>query len=310
MNPKKLEHFLRIAQAGSVSRAADRLEMSQSVLSRDLRELEDELGVSLFSRHPRGVDLTPAGLALKTQAEVILGLMGRLRDDVNAASEQPSGRVAFGMPASMTAILTGSLVQSFHQSYPRVKLQIQEGLSANLRSALLARELDFAMLVAPILEPQLVARPLLIEPFVMVGPVGSSLDGRRMISIEEVTSYPLILPMMANSTRMLIETAFERAGKTPQVTLETNDAALITQFVANGLGYAVLPYSAVAGKPQLSTSIVQVPVRGLSVTRVLAMPAGVSMSLATHKLSRMLYERIKELTARKQLMGKYIGPEI
>lgn len=308
MNPKKLEHFLRIAQAGSLSRAAERLETSQSVLSRDLRELEEEMGVSLFTRHPRGVELTSAGMALKGQAQVILGLLGNLRDEVNSAAEQPSGRVAFGMPASMTAILTGSLVHSFHQRYPGVKLQIREGLSTNLRAALLARELDFAMLVAPVAEPQLVVRPLLIEPFVMIGPAGSSLDGRRSISVDEVASYPLILPMMPNSTRMLIEMAFERAGRTPQVMLETDDAALLTQFVMSGLGYAVLPQSAVAMKSHLSASLVQVPVKGLGVTRILAMPAGVAMSIATHRLSQMLCERLKDLIARKQLKGQYVGP--
>jgi len=308
MNPKKLDHFLRIAHAGSFSRAADRMDVAQSVLSRDVRDLEQELGVSLFSRHPRGVELTPAGLSLKVQAEQILGLLGKLRDEVHAASELPSGRVAFGMPASMTGILTGSLVQTFHQRYPGVRLQIREGLSSNLRAAMLARELDFAMLVAPVSEPQLIVRPLLIEPFVMLGPVGSSLVGRKHISLEEVSSYPLILPMMPNSTRMLIEMAFETLGKSPQVVLETDDAALLTQFVAYGLGYAVLPYSAVAARSLLSTSIVQVPITGMSVTRLLATPAGVAMSLATHKLSRLLCERIKELISGQQLLGTYVGP--
>lgn len=307
-NPKKLEHFLQMAQAGSLSRAAERLAMSQSVLSRELRELEEELGASLFTRHPRGVELTAAGLALKGQAQTILGQLGRLRDEVVAAAEQPSGKVAFGMPASMTAILTGTLVQSFHQRYPGVRLRIREGLSTHLRASLLSRELDFAMLVAPVAEPELVVRPLLEEPFVMIGLPGSSLEGRRSISIEEVADYPLILPMMPNSTRMLIEMAFERVGRSPQVMLESDDSGLLTQLVVSGLGYAVLPHSAVAVKSQLSAALLQVPVKGLGVTRVLAMHAGVSMSMATHRLSRMLCEHLRELVSRKRLRGRYVGP--
>jgi LysR family nitrogen assimilation transcriptional regulator len=307
LSPRKLDHFLQIVQAGSVSRAADRLDMSQPALSRELRELEQELGVPLLKRHARGVTLTPAGEALKRRAELILGLLGTVRDEVNAAADQPSGRVAFGMPPSMSGAFTAPLVQAFRERYPAVRLQVREGTSTQLRTALLAREIDFAVLSAPVSEPQLDVRPFFTEPLVLVGPPGAVLALKPQLTIDDVASYPLILPMLPNATRMLIETAFEKHGRHPQVALET-DVAPIAQFIARGLGYAILPACALSAQALVSATMVHAPVEDLAITWLLSAPAGVSMSLGTRKLREMLCEHTRLLTAGGRLLGRYVGP--
>ena len=133
LSPRKMAHFLQIVQAGSVSRAADRLDVGQPALSRELRELEEELGQPLLVRHARGVELTPAGEAFKRRAELILGLLDTVRDEVNAAADQPSGRVSFGMPPSMSGAFTAPLVQAYGERYPAVRLQLREGTSVQLQ---------------------------------------------------------------------------------------------------------------------------------------------------------------------------------
>lgn len=307
LSPRKLEHFLQIVQAGSVSRAADRLAMSQPALSRELAELELELGVSLLKRHARGVTLTPAGEALKRRAEMILGLLGTVRDEVNAAADQPSGRVAFGMPPSMSGAFTAPLVQAFRERYPAVRLQVREGTSAQLRTALLAREIDFAVLSAPVSEPQLDVRPFFTEPLVLVGPPDVVLPAKPELTIEDVADYPLILPMVPNASRMLIETAFEQHGRQPQVVLET-DVAPIAQFIARGLGYTILPSCALLAQTLVSASMVHAPVAGLAITWLLASPTGVSMSLGTRKLREMVCEHARSMTTNGRLQGQYVGP--
>lgn len=269
--------------------------------------MEVELGVLLVRRHARGIGLTPAGEMLKKKAELILGMLGTLRDEIRAASDEPSGRVAFGVPASMSGLLTGSVVQSFHESYPAVKLQIRDGTSGQLRSALLGRELDFAVLTAPVSEPQLLVRPLMTEPLMLVGPATASFAKCRQISLKEVAGFPLILPVKPNATRTLIETAFEREGCMPEIVLET-DVAPIAEFISRGLGYAVLPASSISSQALVTKSMVHVAIKDLQMTRLLAMPAGVAMSLATLKLSHMLCEMTKSLIASKQLKGHYLGP--
>lgn len=307
MNPKKLDHFLKVAQAGSVSRAADRMQMSQPTLSREIRELETELGAVLLSRHARGVSLTPAGEALKTRAELVLNLLETLRDEVGAASDEPSGRVSIGLPTSMTGCLSAPLVSEYRARYPLVRISLREAPSHQLRSLVLQRELDFAILTAPVAEPQFVLRPLLTEPFVLIGPPGCPLASRRQLSIDEVVTYPLIVPVRPNATRTLIDTAVERTGRPPKIVLET-DAWPAVDYIMAGIGYAVLPASSAVSSPMVAARVVCVPIKGLSITRLLASPAGVPMSLATHKMVRLLCDIAKAQIAAKRLRGAYVGP--
>ncbi len=307
MNPRKLDHFLKVAQAGSVSRAADRMQMSQPTLSREIRELETELGAVLLSRHARGVTLTAAGEALKRRAELVLNLLETLRDEVGAASDEPTGRVAIGFPTSMTGSLSAGLVSQYRSRYPLVRISLREAPSHQLRSLLLQRELDFAILTAPVAEPQFVLRPLMTEPFVLVGPPGCPLTSRRLLSIDEVVTYPLIVPVRPNATRTLIDTAVERTGLAPKIALET-DAWPAADYIVAGIGYAVLPASSAVSTSMAAARVVSVPIKGMTITRLLATPAGAPMSLATHKMVRLLCDGVKAAIASKRLRGTYVGP--
>ena len=308
MTPKKLDHFLKIVKAGSLSRAADDLQIAHSALSREVKELEVEIGVKLLQRNARGVEATPAGKALCRQAEIILGLLGKVRDEVNNLADIPSGSVAFGMTATMSGILLAPLVKNYIELYPDVKLIIREGTSFRLRSALLAREIDMAVLNAPIAEPQLIFRPFFIEPFVLVGPANSNLHKRSKISMQEVSRLKLILPVAHNTTRMLIDTAFEKQGLVPHNLLETDDAAPMIQLVSAELGYAMMPASSVSAPTHGAAKTVHVPIEGLTLTRGISVLAGVSMSLATQKMCQLICTHTKALLAAKKLRGEYIGP--
>ncbi len=304
MDPKRLEHFLRIARAGSVSRAAEDLEVAQPTLSRELREMEQELGVPLLTRHARGVSLTPAGEALRTRAEVILSLLGGLRDDIRSAGDEPTGRVALGMPSSLCGCLATRIVSEFRTRYPQVRLELREAPSNQLRLAVLNRELDVAVLTAPVSDRQLVLRPLLTEPFVLVAPAGQT-HARRQIRLEEALALPLIVPIKPNATRTLIDTAIERSGKVPDILLET-DSTQVSEFLAAGLGYALLPASSAASTAMRHLD--SVPIRDMAVIRLLALPGGAAISLASQRMVSLLCELTRELVESGQLQGAYTGP--
>lgn len=304
MDPKRLEHFLRIARTGSVSRAAEDLEIAQPTLSRELRELEQELGVPLLTRHARGVTLTPAGEALRTRAEVILSLMGSLRDDIRSAGDEPTGRVALGMPSSLCGCLATRIVGEFRTRYPKLRLELREAPSNQLRLAILNRELDVAILTAPVSDRQLVLRPLITEPFVLVAPAGRR-QGRQPIQLEKALSLPLIVPIKPNATRTLIDTAIERSGKVPDIVLET-DSTQVSECLAAGLGYALLPASSAASRAMRHLD--SVPIRDMAVTRLLALPGGATITLGTQRMVSLLCELTRELIASKQLRGTYTGP--
>lgn len=308
VNPKRLNHFVNIALSGSLSRAADRMGVSQSVLSRELRELESELGVQLLNRHARGVSLTPAGEAFRIRAAQVLGLLEGIPAEVRQAADESAGNVSFGMPATMTTSVTAPLVRAYLLRFPGVKLRISEGTGIQLRAALLAREFDFALLTAPVSDPHLIVRPVLVEPCVLLMPPDSPLVRRRRVTLAELATCPLIMPSPPNYTRALMDAAFEKGGYSPHIVLETDDAALMSQFVATGLGYALMPACAVAAAWPAAPGVAHVPVQGLSLTRLLATPAGGATSLATQRLSQMLCEYIREMVQKRALLGKYVGP--
>ena len=304
MDPRRLEHFLRIAAAGSVSRAAEDLAIAQPTLSRELREMERELGVRLLTRHARGVSLTPAGEELRSRAELILSLLGGLRDHLRAASDEPTGRVALGMPSSLCGCLSARIASEFRKRHPKVRLELREAPSNQLRQAMIHRELDLAVLTAPVSDRQLVLRPLLTEPFVLVAPAGRK-HGKRQIRLEDALSLPLIVPIKPNATRTLIDTAVERSGKVPDIVLET-DSTQVAQFLADGLGYALLPASSMASAALRPFD--SVPIRDMTIARLLAWPVGAAISPATQRMVSLLCELTRSLIESGQLRGAYTGP--
>ncbi len=277
------------------------------MLSKELRALEKKMGVKLLVRHARGMGLTPAGEALRKRAESILSQIDALADEVRQADE-PVGRVSLGMPATMSHSVTGPLLRAFLSRYPSVKLRVTEGSGAELRARLLARDLDLALLSAPVAEPQLIVRPVLVEPCMLVTPPGSPFANRRVVSPSDLAGHPMAVPSSPNYTRALIDEIFEKSGHSPSIALETDDSALMIEFVGGGLGYAILPACAMVPPWPGLEGIRHVPIRGVTVTRLMAAPAGLAMSLGTQRLSQMICELIRAKVKDKTLMGEYVGP--
>ncbi len=277
------------------------------MLSKELRALEKKMGVKLLVRHARGMGLTPAGEALKNRAESILSQIDALSDEVRQADE-PVGHVSLGMPATMSHAVTGPLLHAFLTRYPSVKLRVTEGSGGELRARLLARDLDLALISAPVAEPHLIVRPVLVEPCVLVIPPGSRLASRKTVSPSDLAGFPMAVPSSPNYTRALIDEIFEKSGLSPNIALETDDSALMIEFVGGGLGYAILPASAMAPPWPGLLGIRHVPIKGVTLTRLMAAPAGVAMSLATQRLSQTICALIRQKVQDKTLLGDYVGP--
>ncbi len=305
MNSKRLEHFLEIVRSGSLGKAAERMHMAQPALSRELRELEMKLGAQLLRRHAKGVDLTPAGEAFKNKAEGVV--VENIQEEVNSAVGKPFGHVAFRLPASMSDLLAGPLIHEFSEANPSVKVQLRDGASVYLRGALLSKELDFAVLTAPISEPRLVSRPLLSERMFLVGPPDADFKAEREISLRDLSSIPLIMPPTPNPNRLVIGEFFESHGMKPNITLET-DTVRIAQFIANGVGCSILPSCAVSSYDVASRSLACIPIKELTIMRLLVTPAGTNQSIAANAMIKALCDNIKKLIANHELRGIYVGP--
>ena len=129
MDVKQLRYFLGVFDAKSITKAADLLFVAQPALGLQIRKLEEELGVELFSRHSRGVTPTEAGIRLANRARVLLSQFERVKQDILDFAEEPHGRVAIGMTPTTTLVLAAAVADRCREAYPEITLNILEGLS-------------------------------------------------------------------------------------------------------------------------------------------------------------------------------------
>src|SRR5215475_12455289 len=163
MDLRQLRYFVGIVQAGSLSRAADKLHVAQSAISHHLASLETELDRQLVTRGPRGVRLTEAGTILYRHAEAILQHIESARRDTMSTHKVPSGRVSIGFPTILVPILSRELFARVRAEYPQILLHISDGNSWLVREKLINGRLDVAVLYQSQPERGMAVEPLLQE---------------------------------------------------------------------------------------------------------------------------------------------------
>ncbi len=149
MDLTRLQYFVAVAEAGSFSRAAAALHLTQPSLSRQVQLLEDELGQRLLERTGRGAVPTEAGSALLAHARSIFELAERARVDMQERQRNPRGRITVGLPPRVAHVITADLVERFHAAYPEAAITVVEGLSIRLREWLVAGRVDVAIVFDP-----------------------------------------------------------------------------------------------------------------------------------------------------------------
>lgn len=283
MDLKRLAYFVRIAELGSLSAAADALHVSQPALSRQLRLLEDELGARLFARHRRGMHLTREGRDLHDGIARPLERIERALRDFRGPKGRRQASLVLGLPPSVGNVLAGSLARRMAADAPDIALRLVEGFAGHLAAAIAAREVDAALLYGPAsawptmkwghcLEGLLVEE-LLDEELVLVGAASSALDPGRPVAAESLTALPLVMPGRDNYPpflRALAAEIAERFGKPLNHQVDADSFQLTRQFVESGLGFALLPYSAIARDVEAG-HLRHAPIRDLAIRRQLVL---------------------------------------
>ena len=170
MELRELRNFMQVARAGSVSRAAQELRLAQPALSRQIKKLEHELGVSLFARHGRGVRLSSAGSVLLERAEAIAQLVHQTREEIKEERTPPRGRFTLGVPPAAGLRLIPLFVECFQKAWPQTTLHMREGVASTLLEWLIDKRLDLALLHNPPHLEALNISPILAERMLVVGP--------------------------------------------------------------------------------------------------------------------------------------------
>jgi LysR family nitrogen assimilation transcriptional regulator len=249
MDLKQLEYFVRVAEMGSFTRAAQALDVAQPALSRQVRLLEVELRQNLLLRNGRGALPTDAGKLLLDHARGILHQVERAREELGRVGGALAGRVAIGLPPSLSRALSVPIMRAVRQQLPQASVSICEGLSSNMQEWLTNGRLDIAVLYNAQPAPSIELKPLLEEDLFLVQPKpidDTQATVESAITLKDISLIPLVIPSRPNALRMLLETEMANLGLRPQVALEIDGVAAILDLVADGAGAALLSRNAVA----------------------------------------------------------------
>ena len=245
MELRQLRYFVRVVELGSISGAAQDLELVQSALSQQISRLESELSTRLLQRSPKGVTPTEAGLAFFHEAQLVL----RHAEQAVRAAQQArlTGSVSVGMAPTTAAVLGLPLLRAMRERYPDVRLHVVESLSGHLTAMLNARQLDLAMLFDSQAGRRLSVMPLLEEKlFLIESRRAASSPARKRLSVAQLAGLPLILPTGLHGLRSTLDSAFTRAKFKPAVIAEIDSLAMLMDAVDSGLGCTLQPWAAVA----------------------------------------------------------------
>ncbi|GAA1946639.1 LysR substrate-binding domain-containing protein [Brevibacterium antiquum] len=242
MEIQQVRAFLAVAEELHFGRAAERLGVLQPPLSRTIRALEDDLGVTLFQRTTRNVKLSPAGEALVEPARKMLEFQSLALDSVQRAATGETGRISFGFARSSSRALAAALVTASRGTHPGIAFNLESNVFAEEGLArLVDGTLDLTLVRWAKQPPGVTGRPVMIERLCAALPEGHRLAGQSSIRVEELSDEDFItLPAHPGSTlRENTLRLCHEAGFTPRLVQAAPDTQTIGALVASGLGISV-----------------------------------------------------------------------
>lgn len=285
----QLKYFIEIAETGSFTAAAVRLGVAQPALSRQIRNLEEELGSTLLLRHGRGAELTEAGLLLLERARFLLRSVEETRLELMSRAETPTGCIRLGCPPSLARAAVLGPLTDFLARYSRVSVVLEEASSDSLLNAVLCNALDLSIVTTPPPHPDLVIQPLFREPMWLFTPPDACAVGTSF-SLEEVVRLPLMISRRPHGVRVELERRVAAHGLTLGIVLETNAWQVIRDLIRARVGCFVASRSALEEDVQ-NGLLSGGPVEDYTISRGLIRRADRPMSRAVIEFGQELVRR-------------------
>ena len=246
MDLRQLDMFRAVAEEASFTRAAERLHVSQSAVSRQVKLLEDELGGALLQRGSRKVTVTDSG-------ELLLRATNRLRKDIDEVLAQITethhlhrGTLAVAGGMTVCMYVLPKLLKAFKREYEGIDIRVASGSAEEMIGLLRAHEVDLALLTLPLVARDLEVRPVLKEEMVLVAAPRHPLCRQRFVEPAELGRVPLVVYEPGSNTRAVIDAFFREEGIPMEIAMETENVEIIKAMVLAGLGVTLIPYTAVA----------------------------------------------------------------
>lgn len=268
MNRNHLALFHAVAEAGSVTGAAERLRVSQPAVSKQILELEGALGVRLMERLPRGVRLTDAGRLLADYARRQNTLE---REAVRAIEEfrgLKRGRLAVGASTTIAAYLLPPLFGRFHQRHPEIELRLEIANTRDIQRFLVEGRIEIGLTEGVIETEDLDSRVFQQDELVAIAPPGHPLLRKKPVKARELCREPFILREQGSGTRAVVERALAARRLSVRPVFSLASTVAIKHAVAAGLGISILSSLAIGLELKFG-SLAVIPVKDLAIQRPL-----------------------------------------
>ena len=246
MDIRQLKYILVIANCGSFSQAARKLNVVQSALSHNIAQLEDELDTQLFERHPRGVKLTKTGEMLCGYATQVLDIVTEAKNEISGVKSDQKEYVWVGLNHTITKQLMPSLVKRLSDEFPNIKLGIEENLSAVLIDYLIESKLDIALVYNPIEDESFNTIPLFKEKVCCVGNADFLGNTSEPIKLSELLKLPMILPGQGENLMGVISDSNLRKKLSSACVMEVNSLSALLSVLNEGFGCTALSASTIS----------------------------------------------------------------
>ena len=263
-----LRAFVASADFGSFRAAADSLNISPSALSRRVEKLESALGVRLFERTTRKMELTVAGRSFVEKARNVLAELESSLFGMEDLGRRLTGLVTIACVPSAVSFFLPNALKAYHQTYPGIRVRLIDETSSVVFLAVARGEADFGLTYIGTQEPDIEFTPILQDPFVLACQRDHPLAGKRSVSWAEIAQYPdYMLLAQGSGNRTLIDNALANAVRQPSWFCEVQHVPALVSMIEAGLGIGIVPKLALPRDRH--RSLVSIPVTAPSVVRTL-----------------------------------------
>jgi LysR family cyn operon transcriptional activator len=258
MELRQLKYFIKAAERSNFTEAASILNISQSTLSQQIKQLEDELGIPLFDRIAKRVFLTEAGRLFLPHAIHTVRKSEDGRAMIRELSDIQAGSLTIGLTYGLSPLLTRALIR-FSEKYPKIKITIEFGTSDELLRLISESKLDFALSFVSVRQTQsYVSYPLFKSVLSLIAHRDHPCAAHQTTTIADLAKLPLVLPVKGYSIRAFLDKALSEVNVIPDIVMEMNDIDMLLKLVDTGKWCTVLMKTSLFNYP----SLVAVPIIG------------------------------------------------
>ena len=266
MDLRQLEIVRRVAETGSFTAAARALNVSQSAVSRQVLQLEEELGEPAFLRLGRKVRLTTAGQSLLDLSRRVLADIQDTTRGIRDEQQSPAGTLHLGGGMTVCLHVFPALLKEFRRRQPRIDVKLTTGSTAELLDRLRSGALDVGLLTLPVEGTDLVQVPVTREELLLVMPPSHKLSRTRRVAPADLHKQRWVLFERGSSTRRVIDEMFRVHGIHPRIVMETENVEILKALTMIGMGLTIVPYQALAREARSGTLRVR-RVEGVTMVR-------------------------------------------